>query len=525
MLFSLIATLSAQKAAGQEPYVVISDETTLTFYYDNQRSDNNGILINDYQYEQYPKWIIVEENNGHLYFKDTDYTKVVFDKSFKSARPTSCAFWFYYCSKITNIEGIDNLITSDVTEMKYMFAMCSSLTSLDVSEFDTKKVTDMKSMFQGCSSLSRLDVSGFNTEKVTNMSGMFQDCNNLTNLNISGIKTTNVEDMHQMFMGCNHLSAIDLSGFQTDKVTDMNSMFYNCNSLNDLNVSGFNTENVTDMSSMFYKCSSLTTIDLRSFTTNNVDIRGMFGNCKNLTTILVSGEWKTENILTSFSDGWDYGPFAESPNLIGNTGTLNSSDVTTASIQFACIDDTANGTPGYFTTDSYKIFYDLDGNGEIDNVDQYEWGNILPQNFDIDNRNSTINIPNLNQKGKTFIGWIRTPITGLTEPTKGISIAPEDKGNRIYTAVWGDKEAYVVASKDNTLTFYYDTDQTSKSTEENTTYIYSINELNESGLPAWINETDNPYQKVIFDDSFKEFRPTTCEKWFYHCSNITKSKG
>ena len=60
-----------------------------------------------------------------------------------------------------------------------MFDSCSSLTSLDVSGWDTVKVMHMGSMFNGCSSLESLDVSGFDTGRVIVMSSMFSGCSSL----------------------------------------------------------------------------------------------------------------------------------------------------------------------------------------------------------------------------------------------------------------------------------------------------------------------------------------------------------
>ena len=54
-----------------------------------------------------------------------------------------------------------------------MFSWCYSLTSLNISKFNTDNVTDMRYMFSGCSSLTSLNLSNFNTNNVTNMSGMF----------------------------------------------------------------------------------------------------------------------------------------------------------------------------------------------------------------------------------------------------------------------------------------------------------------------------------------------------------------
>ena len=58
-----------------------------------------------------------------------------------------------------------------------MFSECSSLTTLDVSKFDTKNVIDMGGMFYNCSSLTTLDVSKFDTKNVTDMNSMFYNCN------------------------------------------------------------------------------------------------------------------------------------------------------------------------------------------------------------------------------------------------------------------------------------------------------------------------------------------------------------
>ena len=118
--------------------------------------------------------------------------------------------------------------TSNVTNMGSMFAYCSNLTSLDVSNFDTSNVTDMMSMFQGCSSLTSLDLRNFNTSKVTNMMFMFNYCSSLTSLDLSGFNTSNVTDMDNMFSECIGLASLDLSKWDTSNVDNMNHMFKGC---------------------------------------------------------------------------------------------------------------------------------------------------------------------------------------------------------------------------------------------------------------------------------------------------------
>jgi surface protein len=65
-----------------------------------------------------------------------------------------------------------------------MFNNCCSLSSLDLSNFNTSNVKVMGEMFSGCSNLTSLDLSSFRTEKVEDMSGMFNNCSRLTSLNL-----------------------------------------------------------------------------------------------------------------------------------------------------------------------------------------------------------------------------------------------------------------------------------------------------------------------------------------------------
>ena len=68
--------------------------------------------------------------------------------------------------------------------MSRMFSSCSSLTSLDVSSFNTSNVTDMSYMFSNCSALTSLDLSNFNTSKVTTMNYLFNGCLNLKSIKL-----------------------------------------------------------------------------------------------------------------------------------------------------------------------------------------------------------------------------------------------------------------------------------------------------------------------------------------------------
>ena len=58
-----------------------------------------------------------------------------------------------------------------------MFSDCSSLTSLDLTNFDTSKVTGMSSMFYNCSKLTQITVSNkWIINSGTSTDGMFSGC-------------------------------------------------------------------------------------------------------------------------------------------------------------------------------------------------------------------------------------------------------------------------------------------------------------------------------------------------------------
>ncbi|MCI3861559.1 BspA family leucine-rich repeat surface protein, partial [Lactococcus garvieae] len=190
-------------------------------------------------------------------------------------------------SVLTSIKGLENVDTSKVTNMSWMFSGCFALTSLDLSDFDTTKVTDMSHMFSGCFALTSLDLSDFDTSKVTNMQEMFSDCSALTSLDLSDFDISKVTDMSWLFNGCTSLTSLDLSDFDTSNVTSMYCMFQNCSALTSLDLSDFDTTKVTDMSCMFLGCPALTSLNLSDFDTSNVTYKNMFYmfyNCPNLGT-------------------------------------------------------------------------------------------------------------------------------------------------------------------------------------------------------------------------------------------------
>ena len=132
---------------------------------------------------------------------------------------------FYNFSKLTKIENVNLLDTSNVTDMSHMFQSCIKLTNLDLSSFDTSQVTNMGEMFSGSTRLTILDVSNFDTSQITDMSYMFENCSSLTILDVSNFDTSNVTNMSYMFKNCSKLTSLDFRKATFDKVTSYSFMF------------------------------------------------------------------------------------------------------------------------------------------------------------------------------------------------------------------------------------------------------------------------------------------------------------
>ena len=263
--------------SGGIPRVKYADGTLTFFLTSKETLGENEYGI--YGLGAKPDWVWKNPNV-------TKVTKVVFDPAFANARPTNCYAWFNGCENLTNIEGIEYLNTSQVTDMHNMFYNCYHLQTTDFSGFDTRKVKDMSYMFHNCGSLKSLDISNFNTSEVTDMRGMFESCIGLTSLDLSHLNTSKVSVMASMFQSCINLLSVNLSGWDTRNVISMTRMFKRCHSLKTLDLSGFDTrEKTCTMGDMFNTCKELTTIfvsDKFAVGTGDTGDGTMFQGCNKL---------------------------------------------------------------------------------------------------------------------------------------------------------------------------------------------------------------------------------------------------
>ena len=289
--------------------------------------------------------------------------------NFNVANVTDMSSMFSDCSTVTKVD-LSSFDTSKVTDMSGMFFGCTSFTNLNLSSFNTSKVANMIYMFNSCESLINLDLSSFDTSRVTNMVGMFSGCTSFTSLNLSGFNTSNVTKMMYMFDSCESLINLDLSSFDTSNVTDMNCMFQYSSNLMSLDITSFNTSKVTNMGNMFYYCSSLKSLDLSSFNTSSVtSMFYMFNNCASLTNLDLSN-FDTSNVTNMAC------MFTDCSNLKSlNVSSFNTSKTTSISNMFQNCGSLTSLDLSSFTvsnnTDSFAFLVDCSGLVSI-NISNFE---------------------------------------------------------------------------------------------------------------------------------------------------------
>lgn len=451
LMLMLLQPVMAQ-IQDRRMYARLDRETqTLTLYYDkNKQTSDNAIYAR-------PLWANYVERKA--------IQTVVFDESFKHARPKSCDQWFYRFEGLTKIEHLDYLNTSEVENMGSMFSNCTSLETLDLSSFNTEKVTNMFEMFVGSTNLRTINLpKGFIGSNVTDLNGMFRGCASLTELDLSGSNAEKVKDMGWMFYGCDALSNLNLSGFKTGSLTDMRYLFSSCQSLESLDLSGFNTENVSSMVSMFSQCSSLRSLDLSSFNTSKViDMNLMFYNCTNLESIDLSS-FDTENLQRM-----DY-MFCSCTKLemldLSSFATPNMTSMLSA-FQY-CKNLKTIYVTSAFTTDKVT-----EGRTAFAGC---------------------VNLPNYNP-GKTGVEMARTGEGGYLTAA---------------TASWVRWDAPT-----GTLTFHR---SATKPAGDN------ILDLGYGNYPNWDTHAAE-IKKVVFKAGFRDETHTRCSKWFSGCTNLTSIEG
>ena len=549
---------------ARQPYAVLSkDGKTLTFYYDENKLLTE-LNVYDIPWGSRPNWANRNET----------ITTVTFDESFKNYHGlTSARTMFTDLENLKTINHLEYLDTENVETMRWMFNGCSSLETLDLSNFNTKNVTTMNGMFYGCSSLKNLDLSGFNTKNVTDMSTMFNDCSSLETIYCKEGTVWNVTSSTDMFHGCENLSGkygsrvfkYDPEKTNVDyarALDETNEGYFTSSSLREAYAVLTDNEDGEGKTLTFYydakKPTEGTVYDIPWDENGNP-----LWSFSSSTTVTFDESFKDYDELTSTKNMF-YGMF--SLQTINNLEYLNTKNVTDMTGMFQMCNgltslnlgdnfDTSSVTDmtGMFklcysltsldlgdnfntenVTNMYQMFYDLYSLTSLDLGDNFDTSKVtdMREMFYYCKALETIYCKegtdwSTNSADKTNMFAFCTKLSGKCG-SKSFECDGENDIDGTYAKVCTDdqngyftsiteKQAYAVLSEDGeTLTFYYDASRAARQAEAGETNVFDVawNENEGEYYPTW-NLSVRMVTAVEFTESFGNYHGLTRTSYMF----------
>lgn len=181
-----------------------ADDNALVFYkrYDTPRNGDmfEGRRVTNV-YENVERttnstipWISVKHNIRSVRFAD-------------EVQPTDTANWFQDFTNCTSFD-LNNLNTSQVSNMSFMFHNCRAMTKLDLSMLSLGSVTNMGHMLYQCASLETIHFGSVDTSHVVYADNFLKDAVKLKTVDMSRLDFGSVQNMSGMFAGCHALEMI-----------------------------------------------------------------------------------------------------------------------------------------------------------------------------------------------------------------------------------------------------------------------------------------------------------------------------
>ena len=266
------ATITDQKANIKEVYFNKMGATRMQNAYDaatikaDITSNNEGKVLVwlETNTTDNTKYNLIIASDGDTYF------------------PTDCSRLFDSYLNVEKIE-FNNVNSSRVTLISYMFNGCEKLANLDLSMLDKDNITSGAQVFGGCTNLSTINLDNWNLKQsligfLSSMTssditislrnwklpanwewyyGFFNQMSGgnaqIKTIDVSYWDLSNTENISGLFSNGRYLENISgLDTWDTTNITNMSRLFENCSSLDRIYVgSRWNTSNVTNSSDMF----------------------------------------------------------------------------------------------------------------------------------------------------------------------------------------------------------------------------------------------------------------------------------
>jgi surface protein len=246
---------------------------------------------------------------------------------------------FYQCTNMT-VSATDRLKFTDTYNFGYWFFGTTSMTSIDVSNWDISSMTSLRRMFS-TTGLTSIDISSWDTSNIENMEGLFNNSESLATITgIENLDLTSLTNAGGLLERCASYvtGTFDFSWFTPPNVVITNSLFANTEATSIDMSGGFASANA---SFMFSNCTELVSINATNLDLSNAtNTTRMFSDCSNLTTITGHEDWVISSstnanymftecaaLTTLNSAGWTFGSLVSAYAMFYNASSLANIDV------------------------------------------------------------------------------------------------------------------------------------------------------------------------------------------------------
>ncbi len=257
----------------------------------------NGVIEVPQLSEKYLHDSIAYNRIGNGFAKCKNLTKVNLTTIHPEINPGEVfAGLFEGCSKLTEIIGLDDYMSKGtINNINSMFNGCSSLKTVNASNWNIPKNCLGEKLFKDCTSLTTIiGMENWNINNFIKMNYMFQYCTSLTSITMPNFNPTNNCEIAGLFLGCQSLTSdkFNISGWHmTDRVLEWRlRLFYDCKNLTELDLSSWVFENqiaISGFNGTFQRLTNCTTINLSSWNLVNSSATASFGfaDCPNLVNL------------------------------------------------------------------------------------------------------------------------------------------------------------------------------------------------------------------------------------------------
>ena len=424
---------------------------------------------------------------------------------------------FMFCYYFPNIEHIvlDNINTSSVTDMSYMFDGLTKLNSIDLSNFDTSNVATMTSMFRNCTSLTSINIDSFDFSNVTAAVDMFTGCANITSMDLSKVKFSSITDIYGIFgtgsFGSSSIKYVNMSG---NKIYNNLSSGYRCflagSNVEVLDISNLDASSVSGIGGLLSGADKLKTINASGMKFGS-SVGGFIGSSQSslISVDLSNADFSLTQSVSGMVTGNNN---IQTINLSGanfngttSTGGMLSggSSLTTINLSNTKFENVTNAA-GMFSVSGLK-------NVDLSNA---SFENLLASTYMF---SGSSNIESINLSNANF-----SSLTNATDMFKGL----RNLTSINFSGIHMNNLVNMMGMFQNcTSLTSLDLSYINTSNVTNMTNMFAMGTSSTSNSVTTWTPNNNSLTTVIVGDGWKIDNVTDSDNMFYNCTSLVGGNG